>query len=61
MNIFIMRAYLHARFANHDERGANLVEYLLLVAFIAVVVLGAVKILGTSVSTKFSQANTDLK
>ncbi len=60
MNIFIMRAYLHARLGNHNERGANLVEYLLLVAFIAVVVLGAVKLLGSNVSTKFSKANTDL-
>jgi Flp pilus assembly pilin Flp len=61
MNIFIMRAYLQARFATHDERGANLVEYLLLVAFIAVVVLGAVKLLGGTVDSRFSQANTDLK
>jgi pilus assembly protein Flp/PilA len=37
-----------------DEKGASLVEYALLVALVAVVAIGAVTLLGTSVSTKFS-------
>lgn len=37
-----------------DERGAAMVEYGLLVAFIAVIALVAVKALGTKVSTLFT-------
>jgi pilus assembly protein Flp/PilA len=39
-----------------DESGASAVEYGLLVALIAVVIIGAVTALGTSVSTKFNAA-----
>jgi pilus assembly protein Flp/PilA len=39
-----------------DESGASAVEYGLLVALIAVVVIGAVTALGTSVATKFNSA-----
>jgi pilus assembly protein Flp/PilA len=45
--------FLRARFSN-DERGASLVEYALLVALIAVVCIGAVSVLGSSASNKFS-------
>jgi pilus assembly protein Flp/PilA len=42
-----------------DEEGATMVEYGLLVALIALVALGAVKAIGTSLSTLFtSVANT---
>ena len=37
-----------------SERGASLVEYALLVALIAVVVIGAVTLLGTTASDTFS-------
>ena len=37
-----------------DEQGATMVEYALLVALIAVVVIGAVSLLGTAASTKLS-------
>lgn len=60
MNLFILRAWLQARFRPTDERGANMVEYILLLAFIAVVVMVAVKTLGRSVSTKFTQADNCL-
>ena len=40
-----VRTYLNARFG-HDERGASLVEYALLVALIAVVCIGAVSFIG---------------
>ncbi len=39
-----------------DEEGASAVEYALLVALIAVVIIGAVTTLGTNVSTKLSAA-----
>lgn len=37
------------------ERGASLVEYGLLVALIAVICIAAIRLLGTNVSTNFSQ------
>jgi pilus assembly protein Flp/PilA len=60
MNLFILKTWLETKLIK-DERGANLVEYILLVAFIALVVLGAVKLLGTSVNSKFSNANSSLQ
>ncbi len=39
-----------------DESGASAVEYGLLVSLIAVVIITAVTSLGTSVSSKFTQA-----
>ena len=39
-----------------DEQGATMVEYALLVALIAVVVIGAVSLLGTNASTKLNTA-----
>ncbi len=60
MDLFLFRTWLQAKFANRDERGANLVEYLLLLAFIAIIVLVAVKTLGGTVSSKFSSANSSL-
>jgi len=47
------KAYLTARFSN-DERGAALVEYALLLALIAVAVIGALTLLGGHVNSKFS-------
>ena len=49
-----------ARFAR-DEEGASLVEYVLLIALIAVVCVGAVTLLGTNVNTKLGTAATALK
>jgi len=57
MNLMIFRTWLQAKLAPRSERGANLVEYLLLLAFIAIIVLVAVQTLGHTVSTKFSSAN----
>jgi pilus assembly protein Flp/PilA len=39
-----------------DESGASAVEYGLLVALIAVVIIGAVSLLGTNLSTTFTNA-----
>jgi pilus assembly protein Flp/PilA len=43
-----------------DEEGASMVEYGLLVALIAVVVIGAVTTIGTSLNTKFGNVVTSL-
>lgn len=50
-------AYMQARFAD-DERGASLVEYALLVALIAIVVIGAITFIGESADTQFSSVGT---
>ena len=60
MDLMIFRTWLQAKLAHRTERGANLVEYLLLLAFIAIIVLVAVKTLGGTVSTKFSSTNSAL-
>ena len=41
-----------------DESGASAVEYGLLVALIAVVIIGAVSMLGTTISTMFTSVST---
>ena len=41
-----------------EDRGATAVEYALMVALIAVVIILAVTFLGTSTSTKFSQVGS---
>ncbi len=42
------------------ERGASLVEYALLVALIAVVVIGAVTLLGSTASDTFSDVSDSI-
>ena len=48
------QAWVIARANITSDRGANLVEYGLLVALIAVVCIAAVTLLGKSTSSKFS-------
>jgi pilus assembly protein Flp/PilA len=43
-----------------DESGASAVEYGLLVALIAVVIITAVTLLGTNLSSKFNEAATTI-
>ena len=43
-----------------DERGASLVEYALLVALIAVVLMGAVTFLGGSAGTSLSRSGSSI-
>ena len=52
MNLFVLKTWLQSRFCK-DERGANLVEYILLVALIALAVIAAVVFLRGQVSGKF--------
>jgi Flp pilus assembly pilin Flp len=59
MNLFVVRSWLVARFTN-SERGASMVEYILLVALIALAVIGAVVVLRGQLDTKFSDAGTQV-
>jgi len=43
-----------------EEEGASMVEYGLLVALIAVVAIAAVTLVGTAVSTNFSEVSSSL-
>ena len=59
MDLFLIKTWLKARFAD-TERGATMVEYVLILALIAILVIGVVAALGGSVSSKFSQASSGL-
>jgi pilus assembly protein Flp/PilA len=56
---FVLRTWLRARFGT-DERGASMVEYILLVALIALAVIAAVVFLRDQVSSKFNEAGSQL-
>jgi pilus assembly protein Flp/PilA len=60
-NILAALCTLQARFfATDDERGATATEYALLLAFIAIVIIGAVTLLGGKVSGLFSTAASSI-
>ncbi len=48
------------RFVRHEEEGASLVEYGLLVGLIAVACIGAVTTLGGTIATYFNTINAAL-
>ena len=48
------------KFQNRDERGATAVEYGLMVALIAIVIIAAVTFLGTKLSGLFNTAGSSL-
>ena len=52
-------SYLRARFGR-TERGASLVEYVLLVSLIAVVCIGAITFLGNSADSKFTEVGSEI-
>ena len=58
MDLFIIKTWLEAKFDRKDEAGASLVEYGLLVALIAVVAIVAIRLLGTKVSSNFSNVGS---
>jgi pilus assembly protein Flp/PilA len=60
MDLFVLKTWIQAKFNIADERGASMVEYGLLLALIAVVAIVALRTLGGSVSSKFSQVNDSL-
>lgn len=55
-----VRAFVTTRIVR-SERGASLVEYALLVALIAVVCIGAITVLGSNASNKFSAVGSSVK
>jgi Flp pilus assembly pilin Flp len=59
MNLFIWRTWLQAKFGK-DEAGASMVEYILLVALIALAVIAAVVFLKDQVNDKFNDAGSQL-
>jgi Flp pilus assembly pilin Flp len=59
VNLFILRTWLEAKFGN-DEEGASMVEYILLVALIALAVIAAVVFLSNQENAKFNQAGSTL-
>ena len=52
-------SYLRARFGR-TERGASLVEYVLLVSLIAVVCIAAITVLGNNASDKFDEVGSKI-
>jgi pilus assembly protein Flp/PilA len=50
----------HLKALIRDEEGATMVEYGLLVALIALVALGAVQIVGSNLSTLFTNVGSSL-
>jgi len=59
MNLFVLRTWLEARFTA-TERGASMVEYILLVALIALAVLAAVSFLGKGMTDKFNTEGSQI-
>jgi Flp pilus assembly pilin Flp len=59
MNLFVLKTWLETKLQK-DEDGASLVEYILLVALIALAVIAAVIFLRNQVSTKFNDAGSKL-
>jgi len=59
MNLLYVKAWLQARFAN-NERGATMIEYVLLAALIAVVVIAVVTLVGNETSETFSTVGSEL-
>jgi Flp pilus assembly pilin Flp len=59
MNLFVLKTWLQARIAK-DEQGASLVEYILLVALIALAVLAAVVFMRNQMSDKFNYAGSKI-
>ena len=57
MSLFVVRTWLQARFSK-SERGASMVEYILLVALIALAVIAAVLFLGQELNSKFNEAGS---
>ena len=59
MNLFVVRTWLQARFSR-TEQGASMVEYILLVALIALAVIAAVVFMRGQLSDSFSNAGSKL-
>ncbi len=60
MELSVFKAWLKAKLGVTSERGANMVEYVLILTLIALVVILVVTQLGQRVSTKFNSASSAL-
>ena len=64
MNRLLIKVQMSLRSAElrirNDDRGATAVEYGLMVALIAIVIIVAVKLLGTNLSTLFNKTATSV-
>jgi Flp pilus assembly pilin Flp len=59
MNLYLVRTWLEARFTG-TERGASMVEYILLVALIALAVFAAITFLGNTMTSKFNTEGSQI-
>lgn len=50
----------HLRAFVGDERGATAIEYGMIAALIAAVIIGSLQVIGTSLNAKFSSISTQL-
>jgi pilus assembly protein Flp/PilA len=60
LNVIAFAQDFLARLVRRDDRGASAVEYGLLVFLIALVIIGAVTLLGTNLSSIFNAVATAL-
>ena len=60
MSLSIFVAWLTTKLGVDDERGANLVEYVLLVVLIALVCVAAITLIGTHISHKYDDGTAAL-
>lgn len=59
MDLLVLRTWLQAKLVR-GERGANLVEYIFLIALIALAVIGAVMFLRGQVTDKLNYAGSKI-
>lgn len=59
MDLFILKTWIEAKF-NKDETGASMVEYGLLLALIAIIIIVALIFLGPIISQLFQNVGTTL-
>jgi pilus assembly protein Flp/PilA len=59
VDLFILKTWLQTRFGA-DERGASMIEYGLLLIFVAVVCLVAVQFFGEQTSARFTSISSSI-
>jgi pilus assembly protein Flp/PilA len=59
MNLFVLKTWVQTKLSR-DERGATLVEYILLVALIALAVIAAVVFMRGEMVSKFNDAGSKI-
>ena len=59
MNLLVLKTWLQTKLAR-DEQGANLVEYIFLIALIALAVIGAVVFMRGQMVDKFNYAGSKI-